>query len=163
MIMEPETDLSAILNKKSYVLLGVFAIAIVLSLLAHISTSDNRVAYIHNYDMTGNLGGGEAYDVHLADGEEIHLTSYKDRHPLCQDGQNSSSVDCSEYGEEQASLGFTEAEKVYSNGTGFRYGSIENDRFGTFATCYNTDNNSFYTCIPSPINIVSTSTKALLK
>ena len=149
-------------STKSILIIGILAVSIIISGLIQFSTSSDRVAEIHHYDITGNLGGGEAYDVHLANGEEIHLTRYTDRHPLCQDNDNNSSQDCSEYGETETSSGFENAKQVYKNSLGLSYGSFEKNRFGPIATCYNDQSSKFYTCIPSPVNIVSISTKSLL-
>lgn len=143
--------------------IGVLAFFLSVSVLIHFTTSSNRVTSIHHYDMTGNLGVGEAYDIHMADGDEVHLTNYTDRHPLCQDNQSSSSVDCSEYGETETSPGFEGAKNTYKNRLGLSYGEFENNRFGPFATCYSEETRRFYTCVPSPVNIGTIATKSLLK
>lgn len=149
-------------STSSRTIIGTLAVLAV-SALIHLSTSSNRVTNIHNYDMTGNLGGGEAYDIHLANGDEIHLTNFTDRHPLCQDNENNSSIDCSDYGKTEISPGFENAKKVYKNRLGLSYGNFEQNRFGPFATCYNKESNNFYTCIPSPINIASIATNSLFE
>lgn len=158
---KPEFLFTILSTTRSRIIAGILTVLVISSLI-HLSTSSNRVNTIHNYDMTGNLGGGEAYDIHLANGEEIHLTSYTNRHPLCQGTGNISSVDCSEYGETEVSPGFENAEEAYRSRMGLSYGKFENKRFGPIATCYNKDSNSFYTCVPSPINIGSIATKSLV-
>ncbi|MFB6199280.1 MAG: hypothetical protein ABEJ83_00245 [Candidatus Nanohaloarchaea archaeon] len=148
------------ITRRSKILIGGFLTVLSIFALLQFTASKNHVTEIHHYRMTGNLGDGEAYDLKLSNGKEIHLTTYTNRHPLCQGQQNITTVDCSDYGEKQVEPGFNAAEKVYRTGYGVSYG-LSGNRFKPIATCYDRETHSFYRCKPLPTNFLTASVKTI--